>query len=120
VSGRSEAAGFIQVPWVREQLSHLLGQPPFPGTLNLRLARPEAVASWAGLRASGACLPLPPGEPGFCPASFYPVTVNGSVFAGVVLPHVAEYPEDVVEVVAAESLRERFGLDDDDPVELTW
>ena len=120
VSGRKEAAAFLSIPWVREQLAALLGRELFPGTLNLELREPRSRATWRWRSSSGACLTVAPSEPGFCAASYFPVTLNGSVRAGVVLPHVEGYPPNVVEVVAAESLRDRFTLEDGDEVRLDW
>lgn len=120
VSGRQQAAGFIAMPWVKERLAQLLGFAPFPGTLNLELTEPQARAAWRELSCSGVCLAVAPEEEGFCPASFFPVLVNGEVPGGIVLPHVPGYPEYVVEVVAGESLRERFSLVDGAEVRLAW
>lgn len=120
VSGRREAAGFVAVPWVREQLASLLGVEPYAGTLNLELREPQSRAAWRWRSSSGACLTIAPGQAGFCAASYFPVVLNDTVRGGIVLPHVEEYPPHVVEVVAGESLRERLGLRDGDEVTLSW
>jgi len=112
--GRREAAGFVSLPWVAEQIARREGFVPLPGTLNLRLGSPESMASWQDLRRPGEGWVLePPGE-GFCAASCWPVRVEGVVAGVIVLPHVPGYPEDVLEVVAAVHLREHFSLSDGD------
>ncbi len=113
VSGRREAAGFLAVPWVERQLRDGFGLAPYPGTLNLRLDGPEAPARWAAWQgAGGGRLLHPPEGSGFCAAACYAAEVNGEVPGVVVVPEVDGYPRDVVEVMAAENLRQRFGLRD--------
>lgn len=115
-SGRREAAGFVSVPWVRQQLHDLLGRDPYPGTLNLQLREPD-LAAWrrrASTLAGGLTLPAP--DDGFCDSTYFPVLLNASIPCQIVLPHVAGYPPDVVELVAGENLRDRLGLRDGDEV----
>ena len=113
VSGRREAAGFLAVAWVERQLRDGFGLVPYPGTLNLQLSDPDAMARWGRLQRSTSGQRLQPPEGNdFCSATGYPVAVNGQVKGVVVVPEVEGYPPDVVEVVAAENLRQRFGLAD--------
>ena len=113
VSGHREAAGFLAVPWVDRQLRDLFGLAPYPGTLNLELADPDALARWDRLRNSGSGQPLhPPEDSEFCSATGHRVVVNGQVQGVALLPGVEDYPPNVVEVVAAENLRDRCGLVD--------
>ncbi len=113
VTGRREAAGFMAVPWVTQQLRDTLGLAPYPGTLNLQLEDPDTLARWARLQHSDGGQRLhPPQGSGFCSATGYPVAINGQVDGVVLLPEVEGYPLDVVEVVAAENLRQHFGLVD--------
>ncbi len=119
-SGRRAAAGFVSVPWVRDQLRELLGRDPFPGTLNLHLREPGSLAAWRRYSSRECGLTMPAAEPGFCDSSYFPVLLNGAVPCGIVQPQVPGYPADVVELVAGESLRERLGLQDGDEVSIEW
>lgn len=110
VSGAGLAAGFTELPWVREQTRERLGFVPFPGTLNVRLRAPEALAAWARLKARPG-IPLEP-EPGFCAARCHRVLVEGRAEAAVVVPAVAGYPADVVELLAPVRLRAALALED--------
>jgi len=113
VSGRREAAGFLAVPWVTGQLQDTFGLAPYPGTLNVRLSAPAALARWGRLqRVDGGQRLKPPKGSGFCAATGYPVAVNGQVPGIALVPAVEGYPPDLVEVVAAENLRQRLGLAD--------
>jgi riboflavin kinase len=120
VPGRREAAGFVTVPWVREQLGALLGGNPFAGTLNVQVSDQPSLDAWRRTSAEGDRRTLTPGEPGYCESSYFPAWLNATVPCGVVVPHVSGYPPDVLEVVAVENLRNRCGLDDGAIVTLTF
>lgn len=120
ISGRREAAGFLAPPWVRQGVARLLGEEPFPGTLNLRLEPGPSMESWRALKASTLGRDLPCGDEGSCTAALFPVSVEGMVSGLIVLPQVEGYPEDVVELVAGGSLRERLALDDGSVVAVSW
>ncbi|MEO7386561.1 MAG: HAD-IA family hydrolase [Gammaproteobacteria bacterium] len=119
-AGLGRGAGFTALPWVALQFLGTLGIEPFPGTLNLRLA-PAAVAGWRALTA-GPGLRLRPEIPGDCAARCYPVRASvrgrGPVTAAIVLPEVPGYAPDLVELVAAVSLREVLGITNGDLVTL--
>lgn len=115
-SGAGEAAGFVGIDWVRHGMQQALGFDPWPGTLNLRLHQADwprwraALAQRAGIRLAPA--------PGFCAASCFPVRLNGCVDAAAVFPAVDGYPEDKLELVAAQHLRSLLGLRDGDRVRI--
>lgn len=116
--GNGEAAQFTQLDWVRQQLSERLGVDAFPGTLNLRLDESRDINDWERLCQQPG-VTLDP-SPGYCAARCYPVWVEASVPGAVVLPMVPDYPRDIVEVVAPESLRATLGLDDGSMVSLAF
>ena len=120
VGGQREAADFLALPWVRAGLARLLGSEPFPGTLNVRLEPGPSMESWRALKDSAYGSDLPPGEEGFCAARLFRVSVEGEVPGLIVLPKVDGYEEDMVELVAEGSLRERFRLDDGSRIAVSW
>jgi len=117
-SGRGEAAGFVDLPWVVEQVRERAGFRPFPGTLNILVHDPASLARWQRVRRVPGFL-LEPGDPSFCSAACYPVLVAGRVPGVIVRPHVPSYPEGLVEVLAATCLREELGLRDGDRCSLS-
>jgi isopentenyl-diphosphate delta-isomerase len=119
-TGRREAAGFLEVPWVGSWLEGLLRAEPYPGTLNLTLRDDSAMDSWRALQASTRGLALAPEEEGFCAATVFPVRVDGRIPGAVVLPHVEDYPEDAIEIVASVGLRDALGLVDGASLEVSW
>ena len=106
-TGLGQAAAFTALPWVRRELLRGLGIDPCPGTLNLQV-EPDSMAAWQGLTGQPG-IRLEPGETSHCAARCYPVRLSGlergPITAGVLVPEVAGYARDQVEVVAAVSLR---------------
>ena len=115
-TGKGEARGFTQIPWVRQQLIGKLGFEPYPGTLNVRIEETDGIVAWMALRARPG-IDIEP-EDGFCAARCYPVDVEGQIRAAIILPLVAGYSADVVEVVGPVSLRDALGLSDGSAVTL--
>lgn len=115
--GLGVAGEFLSPAWVRAALTAMLAAPPVPGTLNLQLIDAAGRQALAELKA-GPSLLLPAGEAGFCDARCYRVRVGGLVPALVLVPEVADYPDDKVEVVAALPLRQSLGLAEGSMVEL--
>jgi CTP-dependent riboflavin kinase len=117
-SGVGKAAGFTQVPWVFGQLERKLAIRPHPGTFNVRLVDADELVRWEQLRRErGIELEAPASTN--CAAVCYPVIVNEQVRGAIIVPGVAGYPPDQVEVIAPVSIRARFGVSDGDPISLT-
>ena len=120
--GAGQAAGFTSLPWAQQQFLRALGIDPYPGTLNL-LVDPASLADWQGLTVQPG-LRIEPGRATDCGARCYPVlaSVPGpgriSITAAVLVPEVADYAPQRVEVLAAVSLREALQLGDGDSVAL--
>ncbi len=108
--GLRVAAGFTELPWVREQTQRRLGFVPYSGTLNVRISSPDALEAWERLKKQPG-IPLEP-EPDFCAARCYSVLVEGRIGAAIVVPLVPGYPPDVMELLAPVQLRDALDLQD--------
>ena len=116
-SGEGEGAFFTRTEWARRRFVDLFAIDPYPGTLNVILREEAARSAWRQVKAAkGQILESP--DAAWCDARCYPVTVSGAVRGAVVLPEVAGYPADRIEIVAAIGIRERLGLADGDRVTL--
>ena len=117
-SGVGRGAEFLRLGWVLDELRRKLGLVPFPGTLNLRV-EPEAREALFLHRESFLRI-ADPAEP-TCPGYVQRVTLqaNGRACrsAYLILPELTMY-KDVLEIIAAENLRQALGLKDGDPVEI--
>lgn len=114
-SGRGEGAFFTRTEWARRQFIDLFAIDPYPGTLNVIVEEEAARSAWRDVKAAKGQILTPP-DAGWCGAKCYKVTVSGAVTGAVVLPEVAGYPTDQIEIVAAVGIRERLGLADGDRV----
>ncbi len=116
-SGLGEGAFFTRTEWARRRFADLFAIDPYPGTLNVIVEEETARSAWRQVKAAKGQILEPP-DAGWCDAKCYKVTVSGAVRGAVVLPEVAGYPADQIEIVAAIGIRERLGLADGDRVTL--
>ena len=117
VSGAGQGAQFTQLDWARAQFIDKLGIDPFPGTLNLVLDSPDALAAWAEWKTSPGVLITPP-DARWCDARCYPIHIAGRVHGAIILPEVNGYSSAQIEIIADVSLRERLKLKDGDALTL--
>ncbi|MDZ4254122.1 MAG: DUF120 domain-containing protein [Sulfuritalea sp.] len=115
-SGLGEGAVFTQLDWVAREFQAKLGYVPHPGTLNLSLSGD----AWTRLRsrlqqAAGIAIEPPAG---FCAAKCFEVLINDRIKGAAVLPEVAGYPADKLEIVAPVAVRRELRLHDGDRVRL--
>ncbi len=110
MTGRGAAAGFTRLDWVRRQLIAHAGIDPYPGTINLRLIDEAGIAAWQVLRSAPSATIVPP-DATFCHAQCIPLRIGGLVAAAVV-PAIPDYPDDMIEVVAAIRVREQLAIAD--------
>ena len=113
-SGKGEGTKFVNLSWSRKQIEEKLGFTPYSGTLNIRLDGKSIKMRKALMDAKGIEILS---SPGFCRGKIFQASIMNMKCA-VVIPEVPGYPEDVLEVVASTSLREKLHLADDSMVEV--
>jgi CTP-dependent riboflavin kinase len=114
-AGVGEGARFMGLEWVRDAVRHAVGFDPYPGTLNLRLSNPDVLPRWLEIRDARACV-LPPPPTASCGGRLVPVVIVPDILAGVIVPDLTRYDDDILEVIAAVHLRSRLQLRDGDVV----
>ncbi len=117
VSGLGEGAGFTRTEWARRQFVELLGIDPYPGTLNLLVENEADLETWRAIRKQAGLTVTPP-DPGWCNGTCYPATIAGAIKGAIVVPEIADYPTDKIEIISETALRAALGLADGDPVTL--
>jgi CTP-dependent riboflavin kinase len=126
-SDSGQASSFMALDWVQEALRQSLGFVPFPATLNVRPKAPQDTQIWLAVRNGswGVSLPAPPD--GYCSARLYRVEIQGpddranaKVKGAILLPDVANYPQEKIEIVAPVRLKETFGVEDGDQLTLEF
>ena len=110
VSGLGFGKFYVTLPWVVAQIEEKFGFTPYPGTLNLKVEKD--VRSFVEEKAR---VEIEPAK-GFCRGLAAEVFIGETIRAVVIIPKVADYPEDLIELVAAENLRLKFNLKDGDEV----
>ena len=117
-SGVGKGAFFTQVDWVVKQCEDLLGYRPFPGTLNVHICD-EDLGSLETFLESTDCV-LMPDDANFCAARVKKIRLN-NIPAAIVLPSedVRVHENRVVEIIAAQNLKQALGLEDGSRVTLS-
>jgi len=116
-SGKGEGSKFTNLTWVKTQTEEKLGFIPFPGTLNIRLDNKNASKLWKALNKAEPIELVPVAD--FCRGRCYRVTLEDKTECALLIPQVADYPKDMVEIVSPVNLREKLKLSDGNMVELT-
>jgi riboflavin kinase, archaea type len=102
---------------VRKQFIEKLSIDPYPGTLNLEIFDPESLQSFNALKTKKG-IEITPEDPSFCSAQCYPALINGQLKAAIVFPLVKDYPENKMELIASEKIKEALSLHTGDLLEV--
>jgi len=117
-SGLGEGSYYVSLEGYRRQFREKLGIDPFPGTLNLRIAKEDVILrkrldKEEGIKIDGFTAE----NRTFGSAKAFKCKING-LTAFIVIPERTHYPGDVLEVISERKLREALKLKDGDKVEL--
>lgn len=114
-SGVGQGKHFTNIDWARRQFIDKLHIDPFPGTVNLTIDGPESTSAWHRIKnTQGVRIDNPNAGPDECNARCYPVSIEGRLDAAIVLPEVADYSTDQIELIAAVGVRDALGVNDGD------
>jgi len=114
-SGQGRGEEFLKLPWVKRQMKTKLGFTPYQGTLNIKLSGESAKRR--KLLEKATSMKICPAE-GFCSGTVIKASI-GALECAIVIPEVAGYPEDVLEILAPTNLRETLQLMDGDEITVT-
>jgi riboflavin kinase len=112
-SGKGEGTRFMQLPWVKAQITEKLDFVPLSGTLNIKLTE-DSVEVRKQLDIVKAIEILP--ADGFCRGKCFKAYLMGNVKCAVVVPKIEGYPQEAVEIAAPINLRKKLQLKDGDVV----
>ncbi len=114
--GLGEGTYYTSIPQYRKQFASLFGFNVFPGTLNLETnpAERAAFTNSPPVKVSG----FKTGQRTFGGIDCWPCTANGKVKAVAIIPNRTNHPANVIELVAAFSLRKKLGLENGASIEL--
>ena len=116
-SGLSEGSYYMSLEGYRKQFRSKLGFDPYPGTLNLRVRKEDQnqrrlLETFSFIYIDG----FANSQRSYGPAKCFKALVNDKLQSAIVLPIRAHYGEDVVELIAPNSLRKQLKLKDGDTV----
>jgi riboflavin kinase len=114
-TGQGRGKFFVELPWVVQQLKELTGFTPYLGTLNLHLTSEYAKQRNCLTQQNGIMIKP---ENGYMPGYLYKATIFDTK-CYVVLPDIPNYPKNLIEIIAAESLRDLFNVKDGDTITVT-
>jgi CTP-dependent riboflavin kinase len=118
-SGAGKGQHFTQIDWARRQFIDKLGIDPFPGTVNLTVDGPESISVWDRIKSTpGMRIDNPNDGPNDCNARCYQVSIEGRLDAAIILPEVANYSTNRIEVIAPVRVRDALGINDGDSLTL--
>ena len=121
------ARGFMSLEWARRAMQEKIGFDPYPGTLNLRVARDDALRRWKAVQEKLAPVVVPSPDPSFCSSHYFMGFLTGWKGSNglreriaVVVPEIKEYPADKIEVIAARALKATYPIRDGDELTLVF
>jgi riboflavin kinase len=115
ISGNGDGKKFMELPWVKQQITEKLGFTPYAGTLNLKLTE-ESAKQRKLIEKTPSAKVLP--ADGYSKGLLFKAFI-GIVQCAIVIPQVAGYPNDLLEVIASVYLREALQLEDGCEVTVT-
>ena len=115
-SGAKESRFFTEIPWVKRQFIDKLGISPHPGTFNIAIL-PEDGERLNTIRKSKG-VEIIPEDVSFCTANSFPALVNGKIKGAAIIPMVANYPQNQLEIISSENIKQALSLKDGDMVEV--
>lgn len=108
----------MSLDWVQRALREGLGFSPYPATLNLRLEAEKEIAAWREIKNRAKGIAIDPPDPSSCRARCFRVDIEGRQEGAILLPEVAGYPANKIEVIAPVRLKEALKIEDGDEITL--
>lgn len=102
---------------MRKQFISKLAIDPYPGTLNLEIDDPDSLQRLKELQTTRG-VNITPEEPSFCSAQCYPALIGGCLKGAIVFPLVENYPENKMELIASQKIKEMLSLEEGDMLEV--
>jgi riboflavin kinase, archaea type len=115
ISGTGKGSYFISQKVYSEQFHEKLGFNPFPGTFNIQINE-DNLAQIAQIPAEE--MGTVEGEEEFGDVKYIKAKLNEEINGALVFPVKTQHPQDILEFIASEKLREKLNLTDGDLVTL--
>ena len=112
-TGLGEGAFYVTIPYYYKKFTELLGEKPYPGTLNLKLL-PESITVRRKLELmNGIEIPgFHDGKRKYGSVKFYKLMIEENIIGGLLLIERTHYGPDVIEIISSKNLRKTLNLRD--------
>lgn len=107
---------FLSMPAYRKRIEAVAGFKPFNGTLNLEVKKEKLTAFLEKLKEKKIA-GFEDGKHVYGSLSLYRVSCLGKK-AAIIRPSKTEHPSNIIEVIGPVKFREKFGLKENDTVQL--
>ncbi|MGV8144923.1 MAG: DUF120 domain-containing protein [Methanothermobacter sp.] len=115
ISGTKKGGYFLSQKFYSEQFKEKLGFKPFPGTLNIQIQE-ENLEQIAKIPEEE--IGIIEGEEEFGTVKYIKASLNDTINGALVFPVKTQHPQDILEFIAKENLREKLNLKDGELVNL--
>ena len=115
ISGTKKGGYFLSQKFYSEQFKEKLGFKPFPGTLNIQIQE-ENLEQIAKIPEDE--IGIIEGEEEFGTVKYIKASLNDTINGALVFPVKTQHPQDILEFIAQENLREKLNLKDGELVNL--
>ena len=115
ISGTKKGGYFLSQKFYSEQFKEKLGFKPFPGTLNIQIQE-ENLEQIAKIPEEE--IGIIEGEEEFGTVKYIKASLNDTIKGALVFPVKTQHPQDILEFIAQENLREKLNLKDGELVNL--
>jgi len=117
ISGLGEGGFYVSLPYYSDKIKEILGQPAYPGTLNVELDKDSPYDRLFIEKIANIYIPsFSNGRRTYGSAKAIKCSVNGYVPCAIIIPSRTHHPPKVIEVVSPAYLRGELGLKDGDEV----
>lgn len=115
ISGTKKGGYFLSQKFYSKQFKEKLGFKPFPGTLNIQIQE-ENLEQIAKIPEEE--IGIIEGEEEFGTVKYIKASLNDTINGALVFPVKTQHPQDILEFIAQENLREKLNLKDGELVNL--
>jgi riboflavin kinase len=113
ISGAGKGSYFISQKIYSNQFQEKLGFKPFPGTFNIQINE-DNLNQIAQIPAEE--MGTIEGREEFGDVKYIKASLNGEINGALVFPVKTQHPQDILEFIASDHLREKLNLNDGDLV----
>ncbi len=113
ITGLGEGQYYTTIKGYHDQFVNLLGFEPYPGTLNIKLEQ-ESIGcrTLLNMKEEITIEGFNSRNRTFGGGRCFPISLGNGTKGAIMIPDRTHYPDDIIEIISTENLREHLGLKD--------